>query len=67
MVKWEEARAELRAVLREIDEAQSDKRRRDLRRHYRKLEKEYKSARRYHREAQKKKQEEEKNDAAYID
>ena len=58
MVKWEEARAEMRAVLRAIDSTDSKKRKRDLRRHYRRLEKQYREARRHYKEAKKGREEE---------
>ena len=57
-MKWEEARAEMRAVLRAIDSTDSKKRKRDLRRHYRRLEKQYREARRHYKEAKKGREEE---------
>ena len=55
-IRFDEARAEMRSILRELDTTESPKRRRDLRRHYRKLEKEYKEARAHWREANRKRE-----------
>ena len=66
MIKFDEFRAEMRELLREIDATKDIREKRKLQMEYAEMEKEYKEARKYYREAKKKRRDHDRADGKSL-